>query len=215
MGMMAGGPIRIVTVDEQPLVHEGLAVTINRESDMVVVGSACRGIEALDAVRRHSPDVVILDLVPPDMPGDELARRILVESPRVRVVAISSRKSYLAIRRALRAGVTAVVFKTAQNREFVQAIRQVYAGRRVIPGALASHLAEHFTDEVLTAREVQVLELVAWGNRNKEVAARLSIADDTVRMHMKSILGKLAARDRTHAVTIAFMRGALRLVEAP
>ena len=212
---MANLPIQIVTVDEQPLVREGLAATINREIDMVVVESASRGKEAIDVVRRHSPDVVILDLMLPDLAGDVVARRILAESPRSRIAAIVPGRSYLPARHALRAGVHAILDKTAPNRELVQTIRQVYAGRRVIPSTFAATVAEHFTDEALTAREVQVLELVAWGNSNKEVAARLSIAKDTVRIHMKSILAKLAARDRTHAVTIAFVRGALRLREAP
>ena len=212
---MASLPIRIVTVDEHPLVQEGLAATLSREIDMVVVGSAFRGHEAIEVVHRRSPDVVIVDLMLPDIAGGDLARRLLVESPRSRIVAIVTGRSYLPARYALRAGVHAVLSKTAQNRELVQAIRQVHAGRRVIPSTFAAQVAEHLTDEALTAREVQVLELVAWGNSNKEVAARLSIANDTVRMHMKSILAKLAAKDRTHAVTIALVRGALRLCEEP
>jgi DNA-binding NarL/FixJ family response regulator len=210
----ANRPIRVLTVDEHHLVQEGLAAMINREEDMTVVASASNGREAMDAVRRLRPDVVTLDLLLPDIQGDELARQILAEFPRTRIVAITSAQGHAQARRALDAGVHGYLSKAAPRADLLKGIRQVQAGRRMVPGPIAVQLAEHFNEEKLTPREVQVLQLVARGNRNKEVAAQLSIAEDTVRMHMKNILGKLNAHDRTHAVTIAAVRGLLRLGEA-
>jgi two-component system NarL family response regulator len=158
--------------------------------------------------------VVTLDLLLPDMTGDALARRILAEFPRTRIVAITSAQGHTHARLALDAGVHGFLSKTGSKCDLVRAIRQVQGGGRMIPGPVASKIAEHLTEEALTRRELEVLHLVARGNRNKEVAAQLSIADDTVRMHMKNILGKLAAHDRTHAVTIAVTRGVLRLWDA-
>ena len=175
--------IRVLTVDGHQLVQEGLADMINREEDMTVVAAASTGEEALDAVRRYRPDVVRLDLLLPDMPGEDLARRILAGFPRTRIVAITSAQGHLQARRALDAGVHGYLSKAVPVCELVRTIRQ----------------------------EIQVLRLFAWGNGNKQVAAQLSIACETVRMHIKSILEKLAANDRAHAVTIAVMRGLLRL----
>jgi DNA-binding NarL/FixJ family response regulator len=205
--------IRVLTVDEHQLVQEGLAAMINREDDMSVVAAASSGEEAIEAVRCYRPDVVTLDLLLPDMPGEDLARRILAEFPRTRIVAITSAQGHMHARRALDAGVQGYLSKAAPRSELVRAIRQVQAGGRTIPGPVASKIAEHLDEESLTPREIQVLKLVARGNRNKQVAAQLSIADETVRMHMKNILGKLAANDRTHAVTIAVTRGLVQLWE--
>jgi two-component system NarL family response regulator len=187
---------------------------INREPDMTVVATASSAAEAIGIVRHYRPDIVTLDVLLPDTAGEDLARAILAEFPRTRIVAITSAQGHIHARRALDAGVHGYVSKAAPNRDLIGAIRGVHAGRRVIPGPVASKLAEHLVDETLTAREIQVLQLVAWGNRNKQVAARLSIAEETVRMHMKNILGKLSANDRTHAVIIALTRGVLRLSEA-
>jgi len=204
-------PIRILTVDGHQLVQEGLAAMINREDDMTVVATASTGEEALDDVRRYRPDVVTLDLLLSDMPGEVLARRILAEFPRTRIVAITSAQGHMEARRALDAGVHGYLSKALPACELVRAIRQVQAGKRVIPGPVAFQMAGHLADEALTAREIQVLQLVAWGNANEQVAEQLSIAAETVRMHIKNILEKLAANDRAHAVTIAVTRGKLRL----
>jgi DNA-binding NarL/FixJ family response regulator len=206
-------PIRVLTVDGQQLVQEGLAAMINREEDMTVVATASSGEEAIDDVRRYRPDVVTLDLLLPDMPGEELAQRILTEFPRTRIVAITSAQGHTHARRALDAGVHGYLSKAAPGSELVRAIRQVEAGAKMIPGPVPLKIAEHTTHQALTTREIQVLQLVAWGNGNKQVAAQLSIASETVRMHMRNILEKLAANDRTHAVTIAAARGILRLGE--
>ncbi|HXB71098.1 MAG TPA: response regulator transcription factor [Candidatus Acidoferrales bacterium] len=208
---MVPRPIRVLTVDGHQLVQEGLAAMINREEDMTVVATASTGEEALDDVRRYRPDVVTLDLLLPDMPGEDLARRILAEFPRTRIVAITSAQGHMQARRALDAGVHGYLSKAVPACELVRAIRQVQAGKRVIPGPVAFQMAGHLAAEALTAREIQVLQLVAWGNANEQVAAQLSVAAETVRMHIKNILEKLAANDRAHAVTIAVTRGILRL----
>jgi DNA-binding NarL/FixJ family response regulator len=204
-------PIRVVTVDGHQLVQEGLAAMINREEDMTVVATASSGAEALDDVRRYRPDVVTLDLLLPDMPGEDLARRILAEFPRTRILAITSAQGHMHARRALDAGVHGYLSKAAPVCELIHAIRQVQAGARIIPGTSPLQVVERLAEDALTTREIQVLQLVAWGNANTQVAAQLSIAVETVRMHVKNILGKLSANDRTHAVTIAVTRGILRL----
>ena len=203
--------IRVVVVDGQQLVQEGLAATIDREEDMTVVASASSGEEAMDDVRRYRPDVVTLDLLLPDMRGEDLARQILAEFPRTRVVAITSAQSYMDARRALDAGVHGYLSKAVSVCELVRAIRKVQAGERMIPGPVACQAAAQWDGGVLSAREIQVLQFVAWGNSNKQIAQQLSIAVETVRMHIRRIVEKLCANDRTHAVTIAITRGMLRL----
>jgi DNA-binding NarL/FixJ family response regulator len=205
--------IRVLTVDGHQLVQEGLAALINREADMMVVAAASCAEEAMRCVRQYLPDVVTLDLLLPDMAGEELARRILAEFPRTRIVAITSEQGHIQARRALDAGVRGYLSKAAPGHELLRAIRQVHGGGRMIPGPVACRIAENLDIETLTAREIQVLQLAAHGNGNKQIAAQLSIAFDTVGMHIKNILGKLAANDRTHAVTIAIARGILRLGE--
>jgi DNA-binding NarL/FixJ family response regulator len=200
-------------VDGNQLVQEGLASTINREEDMTVVATASSGAEAIDDVRRYRPDVVTLDLVLPDMPGEDLARRILAEFPRTRIVAITSAQGHMRARRALDAGVHAYLSKAAPLCELLRAIREVQTGKRSIPGPVPSETVEHMAGETLTIREIEVLKLVAWGAGARQVAEQLSIAGETVRMHIKNILEKLGANDRTHAVTIAITRGILRLGE--
>jgi len=203
--------IRVLAVDGHQLVQEGLAAMINREEDMTVVATASSGQEAIDDVRRYRPDVVTLDLLLPDMSGEDLARQILAEFPRTRIVAITSAQGHLHARRALDAGVHGYLSKTVPVWELIRAIRMVQAGERMIPGPVACKIPEHLPGDALTPREIQVLELVAWGNGNKQVAEQLCIAGETVRMHLKNILEKLGANDRTHAVTIAVTRGILRL----
>jgi len=201
--------IRVLTVDTQQLVQEGLAAMINREEDMTVVAAASRADEALNDVRRYRPDVAILDLMLPDMRGEDLSRQILAEFPGTRIVAITSAQSHVEARRALDAGIHGYLSKAVSVFELVRAIRQVRTGERIIPGPVACPPASQ--SESLTAREVQVLQLAAWGNSNREVADQLSIASEAVRMHMRRVLEKLGARDRAHAVTIALTRGILQL----
>jgi DNA-binding NarL/FixJ family response regulator len=203
--------IRVLIVDTHQLVQEGLAAMISREEDMTVVAAASRADEALHDVRRYRPDVAILDLLLPDMPGEDLGRQILAEFPDTRIVAITSAQSHVEARRALDAGIHGYLSKAVSVREMVRTIRQVRAGERIVPGPAACPPASE--SESLTAREVQVLQLAAWGTSNREVAAQLSIAPEAVRMHMRHLLEKLGARDRAHAVTIALTRGILQLMD--
>lgn len=203
----AQASIRVLTVDQHALVREGIAAILNRATDLRIVAEAATGEEAIAMCRDYRPDIVTLDLVLPDMTGAQAVRRILDETPGVRVVAVTAAPGDISILRALEAGVRGLVLKAMAHGELLQTLRQVHAGRKVIPRQVASKLAEYLGDEGLTRRELQVLELVAQGNRNKQIAGLLSIADETVRMHMKNILGKLRANDRTHAVTIALARG--------
>lgn len=200
-----------MTVDEHSLVREGIAAVIHREAGMEVVADAATGAEAIELYRRWRPDVVTLDLLLPDIPGEVVAQRILAEFPGARVVVITGVRGDVHMLRAMEAGIKGVVLKGMPHSALIETIRQVHAGRKVVPRQVASNLAEHFGDDSLTPREVQVLRLVARGNRNKQVAAELAIADETVRMHMKNILSKLVANDRTHAVTIALTRGIFHL----
>jgi len=202
--------IRVLTVDANQLIQEGLIATINRQEDMAVVAAASTGEEAMEDVRKYRPDVVTLDLLLPDVPGEELAKKILAEFPRTRIVAITSAQDHVHARRALDAGVHGYLSKALPVWELVRAIRQVQAGERMVPGPVACRPVEHL-DSSLTGREIEVLNLAAWGRSNRQIAASLSIACETVRMHMKHVLGKLGARDRAHAVTIALTRGTLRL----
>ncbi len=204
--------IHVLTVDGNQLVQEGLVVTINRQDDMTVVAAASTGEEAMEDVRRYRPDVVTLDLLLPDIPGEELARRILAELPGTRIVAITSVQGYQHARGALDAGVHGYVSKALPLCELVHAIRQVQAGERIVPGPVSCATAEH-VECPLTQREIEVLHLAAWGNSNRQIAAQLSIGPEASRIHMKHILGKLGAHDRAHAVTIAVVRGFLRLCE--
>jgi DNA-binding NarL/FixJ family response regulator len=202
--------ISVLTVDGNQLVQEGLAALIDREEDMTVVAAASSGEEAMSAVRRYRPDVVTLDLLLADMPGQHLAQRILAESPEARIVAIASAQGHMEARRALDAGVHGYLSKSAPGWEVVRAIREVHAGARMIPGPTACERSDGDAGK-LTMREIQVLQMAADGSTNKEVAERLSIAADTVRMHTKSILTKLAATDRAHAVAIAVTLGIVQL----
>ena len=203
--------VRIFTIDAQPLLRAGLAAVIEAAPGLAVAGEAASGHEALRLIRECRPDVITLDLYLPDMPGDELIRRIVAESRHARILVLTSAQGDVHAARALEAGAAGFLWKGMANQDLVQAIRQVHAGKKAIPKHVALKIAEHVANESLTARETEVLRLVARGNRNKDVAAQLCIADETVRMHMKNILSKLAANDRTHAVTIAVTRGMFEL----
>jgi len=198
---VAPRPIRVLTVDGHQLVQEGLAAMINREEDMSVVATASSGGEALDDVRRYRPDLVTLDLVLPDMPGEDLARRILAEFPRTRIVAITSAQGPAHARRALDAGVHAYLSKAAPASELVRAIRrvqtsqsQVQTSQKMIAGPVPVKGAEHLNEGALTAGAIQVLRLVASGNGNKHVAARLSISGENARMHVDLVGSAQGAR---------------------
>jgi DNA-binding NarL/FixJ family response regulator len=203
--------IRIVCVDDHPIVREGLASIIALQSDMELIGAAESGAEALRLFRASAPDVALVDLRLKDMSGHELTRQILSHSSGVRIIILTSFEGDADIERALAAGARGYVVKGTARDELLAAIRAVHAGRRHIPGSVAEKLAEHLGSEKLSDRELQVLGQIAMGKRNKEIGSALGIAKDTVKMHVKNVLEKLAVNDRTEAVTVALRRGILHL----
>lgn len=200
-------PIRVLIVDDHPLLREGIASVLEGEAGMLRVAEAGNGFEAIEAFRRCLPDIVLMDLQMPGMGGVEAIMAIRAEFPAARIIVLTTYSGDVQALRALKAGAQGYLLKNALRRELLDTIRSVMAGRRRIPAEVASGIAEHAADSGLTEREIEVLKGVAAGNSNKRVAAQLSISEETVKAHMKSILSKLDANDRTHAVTIALKRG--------
>lgn len=200
-------PIRVLTVDDHPLLREGIAGMLAGESDMALVGEASNGREAVDAFRRFLPDVVLMDLQMPQIGGVEAIAKIRSEFPSARIIVLTTYSGDVQAVEALRAGAQAYLLKSSLRKELLDAIRAVMAGKRRIPPEVACEIAEHSAECGLTAREREILRSVAAGNSNKMIAAQMSVAEETVKTHMKSILSKLGANDRTHAVTIALKRG--------
>lgn len=199
--------IRILTVDDHPLLREGIAGMLAGEADMELVGEASNGREAIDAFRGCLPDIVLMDLQMPEVGGVEAIARIRSEFPSARIIVLTTYSGDVQAVEALRAGAQAYLLKSSLRKELLDAIRAVMAGKRRIPPEVACEIAEHSAECGLTAREREILQYVAAGNSNKMIAAQLSVAEETVKTHMKSILSKLGANDRTHAVTIALKRG--------
>ena len=209
--MTSSAKIRIVCIDDHPIVREGLASIIALQSDMEMAGEAESGAQGLALFRRLKPDIALVDLRLPDMNGHELTRQILEHSPEARIIVLTSFEGDADIERALAAGARGYVVKGVPREELLGAIRAVHAGKKHIHGSVAEKLAEHMGSEKLSERELQVLKEMAAGKRNKEIGAELSIAEDTVKMHVKNILEKLQVNDRTEAVTVAIRRGILHL----
>lgn len=209
--MKSGGKIRVLCVDDHPIVREGLASILALQKDMELIGEAGSGVEALELFRKMQPDVTLVDLRLPDMSGHELTRQILAQSPNARIIILTSFEGDADIERALAAGARGYVVKGMVREELLGAIRAVHAGKKHVHGTVAEKLAEHLGSEKLSERELQVLREMAAGKRNKEIGAELSIAEDTVKMHVKNILEKLQVSDRTEAVTVALRRGILHL----
>lgn len=199
--------IRILTVDDHPLLREGIAGMLASEADMELVGEASNGREAIDAFRGCLPDIVLMDLQMPEVGGVEAITRIRSEFPSARIIVLTTYSGDVQAVEALRAGAQAYLLKSSLRKELLDAIRAVMAGKRRIPPEVACEIAEHSAEGGLTAREREILQHVAAGNSNKMIAAQLSVTEETVKTHMKSILSKLGANDRTHAVTIALKRG--------
>src|SRR5882724_4163144 len=209
--MKGAEKIRVLCVDDHPVVRDGIAAIINLQPDMALVGAAATGGEALERFFALSPDVALLDLQLPDMSGFDVIRKIKDKSPNARIIVLSSHEGDVDIQRALEAGAQGYVAKGIVRDELLDIIRGVHAGKRRLPAAVAQKLAEHMADETISPRELQVLSLMAAGKRNKEIAGDLSIAEDTVKMHVRNILSKLQVSDRTEAVTIALRRGIIHL----
>jgi DNA-binding NarL/FixJ family response regulator len=204
-------PIRVFSVDDHALLREGIAAIITNEPDMVLVAQAATGKDAVRLHAQHTPDVTLMDLRLPDMSGIDAIMAIRASAPDARIIVLTTFEGDVEMQRALAAGARGYLLKTMPPREMVAAIRQVHAGRKSIPAVVATQLAEHLADEALTAREIDVLSRVAGGNRNRDIAGQLSISEETVKVHMKHIMDKLGASDRTQAVAIAIRRGIIQL----
>lgn len=203
--------IRVLCVDDHPLMREGIGAIVNSRTDMKIVAQAATGSEAVEMYRLHRPDITLMDLRLPDMSGIDALARIRAEFAEARVIMLTTFEGDVEIQRALKAGARGYLIKSSPPDELVQTIRHVHQGRRGIPPRVAAHLAEHMSDEALTGREVEVLRHVAEGGRNRDIAEKLFISEETVKAHVKHIMDKLGAADRTQAVAIAVRRGIIQL----
>ena len=203
--------IRILIVDDHPLLREGVESLVGKQTDMTVVAEASTGKEAIELFRNHRPDVTLMDMRMPDLSGVDAMKEILRDFPEAKFIVLSTYSGDVQILRALKAGAKAYLHKGLLRKELIDTIRSVHAGRKRIPLEIAAQIADHAGESNLTDREIDVLQLISSGNANKSVADRLSITEDTVKAHVKSILSKLSANDRTHAVTIAVKRGIIDL----
>jgi DNA-binding NarL/FixJ family response regulator len=203
--------IRVLSVDDHPLLREGLATIINNQPDMSMVAEASTSSEAVQRFREHRPDVTLMDLRLPDASGIDAMIAIRAEFADARIIMLTTFEGDVEIQRALEAGARAYMLKSMPPRELVEVIRQVHAGKKRVPPEVASQLAEHLSDEALTLREIDVLRHVAGGNRNRDIAEQLYISEETVKVHVKHIMEKLGANDRTQAVAIAVRRGIIQL----
>ena len=203
--------IRVFSVDDHPLLREGIAALVNNQPDMVLVDQASNGAEAIQLFTKHLPDVTLLDLRLPDMSGIDTLIAIRTAFPNARVIMLTTFEGDVEIHRALQAGAYGYLLKNMPPSELLDVIRQVHAGKKRIPAEIAAQLAEHMADETLTEREVEVLQQVAGGNKNRDIADKLFISEETVKVHIKQIMEKLGATDRTQAVAIGVRRGIIQL----
>jgi DNA-binding NarL/FixJ family response regulator len=207
--MLAMRQIKILTVDDHPLLRQGIAAVIQGEKDMQMVGEAANGREAIEIFRSLRPDVTLMDLQMPDLNGIDAITTIRQEHPEARIIVLTTYEGDVLARRSIKAGVAGYLLKDMIRTELLGAIRSVHVGKRYIPQKIAAELAEHYTEDDLSQREIEVLREVACGTSNKIIASHLLISEATVKAHMQNILLKLGASDRTHAVSIATHRGFL------
>lgn len=209
--MSANNSIRVLSVDDHPLLREGIATLIKNQPDMVLVAEASSGRDAIRQFHEHQPDVTLMDLRLPDMNGIDVMIAIRTEFPDAHIIMLTTFEGDVEIQRALEAGARGYLLKSMPPKELVEVIRQVHAGKKRIPPEIAAQIAEHLSDEALTEREVQVLREIAGGNRNRDIAEKLFITEETVKVHIKHIMEKLGASDRTQAVAIGVRRGIIQL----
>ena len=203
--------IRVLIADDHPLLREGVAAVLGEQPDIQVVAEATRGAEAVELFRQHQPDVTLMDLRMPDMSGIAAIAAIRAEFPKARIIVLTSYAGDAHAVAALKAGASAYLLKNMLRKELLDTIRAVHSGKRRVQPEVATEIAEHAADDALTERELEVLRRVGAGLSNKQIALQLAISDGTVKAHMKSILPKLGARDRTHAVMIAVKRGIIEV----
>ena len=209
--MTSDQPIRILTVDDHPLLREGIASLIGTESDMVIIAEASSGRDAIEKFEQNRPDITLMDIQMPEMNGIDAITQIISGHPDAKIIVLTTYNGDAQIFRALKAGAQGYLLKGLLRKELVETIRAVHAGKKRISPEVANQVAQYATDDTLTAREIDILQLIAQGNANKMIADRLSVSEDTVKAHVRNILSKLSANDRTHAVTIGVKRGFIEL----
>jgi DNA-binding NarL/FixJ family response regulator len=204
-------PVRVISVDDHPLLREGIAAIINSQPDMTLVAAAATGAEGIEKFRELRPDITLVDLRLPDVSGIEVIISIRAGNPDARLIVLTTFEGDVEMQRALKAGASGYLLKSMPPKQMVDTIRAVHAGKKGIPPQVAAQLAEHLGDESLSQRELEVLRHVADGNRNRDIAELLFISEETVKVHLKHVMEKLGASDRTQAVAIALRRGMIHL----